>query len=93
MHRATPRGTDAVLCDILFSMTRHCYPAITLSIPRRYLTCDVAKARDVGSVAGPRPGFIRLLGSIAYPISRPVPTYELRAPRCGVWHLQLNAKC
>jgi hypothetical protein len=54
-----------MLRDILFSMTRHCYPAITLSVPRRYLTCDVAKARDVGSVAGPRPGFIRLLSNIA----------------------------
>jgi hypothetical protein len=56
-----------MLRDILFSMTRHCYPAITLSVPRRYLTCDVMTAGVSGvslgharvssdcSTASPRP--------------------------------------
>ena len=30
-----------MLRDILCSMTGRCYPAITLSVPRCYLTCDV----------------------------------------------------
>jgi hypothetical protein len=54
-----------MLRDILFSMTGHCYPAITLSVPRRYLTCDVVTGSASGGVAGPLPGFIRLLDNLA----------------------------
>ena len=41
-----------MLGDILLSMTRHCYPAITLSVLRRYLTCDVITARASGVALG-----------------------------------------